>query len=84
MMHKAWGNIEEVPYYFSSSCKFQGHTRQKNQFWPKLGISGLLLQLEFTGGYEMMHKAWSNIVFQGYPLNFKGTWDQKLPILTWI
>ena len=30
MMHKAWSNIEEVPYLFSrSSVKFQGHTGQK-------------------------------------------------------
>ena len=43
MMHKAWGSIEEVPYYFSrSSIKFQGHTGQKNHlFWPKFGVSGL-------------------------------------------
>ena len=30
MMHKAWCNIEEVPYCFPrSSIKFQGHTGQK-------------------------------------------------------
>ena len=30
MMHRAWRNIVEVPYYFSRSCvKFQGHTGQK-------------------------------------------------------
>ena len=30
MMHKAWSNIEEVPYCFSrSSIKFQGHTAKK-------------------------------------------------------
>ena len=29
MMHRAWSNIEEVPYCFSrSSVKFQGHTGQ--------------------------------------------------------
>ena len=29
-MHKAWSNIEEVPYCFSrSSVKFEGHTGQK-------------------------------------------------------
>ena len=33
----------------------------KNCFWPKLGVSGLELQFEFTNGYEMMHKAWSSI-----------------------
>ena len=30
IMHKAWSNIEEVPYCFPrSSIKFQGHTGQK-------------------------------------------------------
>ena len=29
MLHKAWGNMEEVPYCFArSSIKFQGHTGQ--------------------------------------------------------
>ena len=43
MMHKAWRNIEEVPYCFSmSSVKFQGYTAKKNsQIWPELGFSGL-------------------------------------------
>ena len=62
-----------------SSIKFKGHTGQKNrQFWPKLSVSGLWLQFEFTNGFEMMHKAWcsidevpyyhlrSSIKFQGY------------------
>ena len=63
MMHRAWCCLGEVPYCFSrSSVKFQGHTAKKNlRFWPKLGVSGLLLQFEFTNGYEMMHKAWSSI-----------------------
>ena len=62
-MHKAWSRIEKVPYWFwRSSVKFQGHTAKKNLwFWPKLGVSGLLLKLEFTNGYEMIHKAWSSI-----------------------
>ena len=64
MMHKAWSSIEEVPYCFSmSSVKLQGHRTKKNhRFWPKLGVSGLLLLLEFTHGYEMMHRAWCSIV----------------------
>ena len=61
-MHKAWCCLGEVPYCFSrSSIKFQGHTAQKIVIWPRLGVSGLLLQFEFTNGYEMMHKAWSSI-----------------------
>ena len=37
------------------------HGSKKHRIWPRLGISGLLLQFEFTNGYEMMHKAWSSI-----------------------
>ena len=38
MMHKAWSNIEEVPYCFSkSSYKFQGHTRQKKSILTQIG-----------------------------------------------
>ena len=40
MMHKAWSNIEEVPYCFSrASVKFQGHTGQKiADFDPNLAF----------------------------------------------
>ena len=64
MMHKAWSSIEEVLYCLSRSyIKLQGHTAKKNnRCLPKLGVSGLLLQLEFTDGYEMMHRAWVSIV----------------------
>ena len=35
---------------------------KKNRLiWPKLGVSGLQLQFEFTNGYEIMRKAWSII-----------------------
>ena len=36
MMHKAWCNLEEVPYNFSRwSIKFQGHTGEKfDDFYP--------------------------------------------------
>ena len=63
MMHKAWCSIEEVPYCFPrSSIKFQGHTGQKNRrFWPKLSVSRLWLQFQFTDGFEMIHKAWCSI-----------------------
>ena len=63
IIHKAWSSIEEMPYCFwRSSVRFQGQTAKKNhRFWPKLGISGLSLQFEFTNGYEMQHKAWSSI-----------------------
>ena len=52
-----------------SPIVFQGHplhfkvTRLKknHNFLPKLGVSGLQLQFEFTNGYGMMHKVWSDI-----------------------
>ena len=63
MMHRAWSSIEEVPYCFSRSyVKFaRTHGSKNRRFWPKLGVSGLSLQFGITDGYEMMHKAWSNI-----------------------
>ena len=63
MMHRSWCCSGEVPYCFSkSSAKFQGHAAPKNRrVWPRLSVSGLLLQFEFTNGYEMMNKAWSSI-----------------------
>ena len=64
---------------------FQGHpsklkfTRLKNhRLWPELGVSGLVLQFEFTNGFEMVHTAWlskeevsycfsmSSVKFQGH------------------
>ena len=32
---------------------------KKHWIWPRLGVSGLQLQFEFTNGYEMKHKAYS-------------------------
>ena len=40
----------------------RSHSSKNRRFGPKLGISGLYLQLEFTDGYEMMHRARSSIV----------------------
>ena len=34
---------------------------KNRRIWPWLGVSGLLLQFEFTNEYEMLHKAWSSI-----------------------
>ena len=63
---------------------FQGHTsnckvtRLKNcRFWPQLVVSELLLQFEFTAGFEMMHKAWCSIeevpyYFSGSSIKFQG------------
>ena len=60
MMHKAWSSIEEVPYSFSrASIKFQGHTGQNIvDFDPNWAFPDYIkLQVEFTHGFEMMHKA---------------------------
>ena len=91
MMHRAWYCSGEVPYCFSrSSVKFQGHTAEKNhRFWPKLGLSRLQLQFEFTHGFEMMHKAWSSIeevpyFFSRSSVKFQGHTVQKTSILTQI
>ena len=58
MVHKSWISIEEMFYCFPrSSVKFQADAGQKNhRFSPNFSVSGLLLQFEFTDGYEMMHK----------------------------
>ena len=38
----------------------RSHGSKNRRTWPKLGVSGLYLQFEFTNGYEMIHKAWSS------------------------
>ena len=84
MMHKAWSNIEEVPYYFLMlSMKFQGHTGQKiADFDPNWAFPECKL-FEFTDGYKMMHKAWSNIeevpyYFLRLSMKFQGHTGQKI------
>ena len=39
----------------------RSHGSKKRRILPRLGVSGLQLQFEFTNGYEMLHKAWSSI-----------------------
>ena len=39
----------------------RSHGSKNRRIWPRLGVSGLLLQFEFTDGYEMLHKAWSSM-----------------------
>ena len=39
----------------------RSHGSKSRQIWPRLGVSGLYLQFEFTNGYGMIHKAWSSI-----------------------
>ena len=39
----------------------RSHGAKIRRIWPRLGVSGLQLQFDFTNGYEMLHKAWSSI-----------------------
>ena len=39
----------------------RSHGSKNRLIWPRLGVSGLYLQIGITDGYEMMHKAWSSI-----------------------
>ena len=60
-----------------SSIKFQGRTAKKIvDFDPNWTFPDCNSSLKFIDGYEMMHKAWSNIerrpiVFQGHTSNFR-------------
>ena len=38
----------------------RSHGAKNRRIWPRLDVSGLTLQYEFTNGYEMLHKAWSS------------------------
>ena len=40
---------------------WRSHGSKNRRIWPKLGVSGLWLQFDFTNGLKMMHKAWSSI-----------------------
>ena len=47
---------------FKVICQIsRSHGAKNLRIWPRLGISGLWLQFEFTNGFEMLHKAWSSI-----------------------
>ena len=69
--------------YFKVICQIsRSHGPKNQQFWPKLSVSGLQLQFEFTNGYEMMHKAWSSIGWVPYcfsrsSVKFQGHTGQK-------
>ena len=90
-MHKAWSNIEEVPYCFSRlSIKFQGHTGQRiADFDPNWAFPDCNFSLNSPMVMKWCIKlepTWKRcpIVFQGHPSNLKVTRDNKLPILTRI
>ena len=91
MMHKAWSNIEEVPYCFSRSCvKLQGHTALKIvEFYPNWAFPDSNSSLNSPMAMKCCTKLETAtercpIVFQGHPSNFKVTRDKTSPILTQI
>ena len=50
---------------------------KNRRIWPRLGVSGLLLQFKFTNGYEILHKAYSGIeevpyCFTRWSVKFQG------------
>ena len=84
MMHKAWSNIEEVPYHFSrSSIKFQGHTGQKiayfdpNWAFPdcNFGLNSPM-DLKWCTKLDIVWKR-CPIIFRGHLSNFKVTQAEK-------
>ena len=65
-MHQwLWNDVQSLKQhrrgailFFKVICQFSRSRGTKNrQFWPESSISGLLLQFEYTSGFEMLHKA---------------------------
>ena len=59
------------------------HGSKNRRIWPKLGVSGLQLQFEFTDGYEMLHKAWNSkgempYCFPRSSIKFQGNTGQNI------
>ena len=88
MMHKAWSNIEEVPYCISrSSVKFQGHKDKKLPNLIRIKGFRTVTQVWIIHGFEMMHKAWCSTeevpyCFPRSSVKFQG--QKKTSILTQI
>ena len=58
-LEAAW---ESALLSFKVICQMsRSHGTKNCWFWPKLSVSGLQLQLEFTHGFQMMHKAYCSI-----------------------
>ena len=72
-----------VLLFFKVICQIsRSHGSKNHRIWPKLGVSGLLLQFEYINGYEMMHKAWSSIeevpyCFWRWSFKFQGHMAKK-------
>ena len=91
MMHRAWGSIVEVPYWFSRSyVKFQGHTVLKIvEFDPNWAFPDCNSSLNSPMSMKCCTKLETAkercpIVFQGHPSNFKVTWYKTSLILTQV
>ena len=61
----------------------RSHGSKNRQIWPRLGVSGLYLQFEFTNGYKIIHKAWSSVeevpyCFSGSSVKFLGHTAKKI------
>ena len=90
MMHKAWSNIEEVPYCFSrSSCKFEGHTRKKKDFEPNWAFSDCKSSLNSPmamKGYKKLKVARERCpnFFSGSSIKFQGHTGWKIDDLNLI
>ena len=91
LMHKAWSNIGEVPYWFSRSpVKFKVHTGQKIAdfvpHWAFPDCNSSLNSPMALKWYTKLNvvKKRCRMVFQGHLSNFKVTQDKKSPILTRI
>ena len=62
IMHIAWRSVGDVPCCFSRwSINIRVTGLINLRFWPLFGISGILLQFEFTDSFESMHKALRSI-----------------------
>ena len=70
--------------FFKVICQIsRSHGSKNRRIWPRLGVSGLQLQFEFTNGYKMLHKAWSSIeevpyCFWRSSVKFQGHTAQKI------
>ena len=91
MMHKAWSRLGEVLYYFQDHLSNFKVARLKkiNDFYRNCVFSDCnsslnsQMAMKWCTQLEVASERCS-IVFQGHPLNFKGTWDRKPRILTRI
>ena len=73
-----------VLLFFKVICQISRSHETKNcWFWPKLSVSRLQLQFEFTLGFEIMHKAWCSIeevpyCFPRSSIKFQGHTGQNI------